>query len=93
MANIRLTAIGKLARPSGAPPTAVAKTEPRSREAYFAGAVRKTAVLDRSALSESEAVAGPAIIEEATATTLVPPGWQARLIGGGHLVLKPAENS
>ena len=92
MANIRLTAIGKLARPSETPPIALARTERRSRDVYFAGAVHETAVLDRSGLSEGDVVSGPAIIEETTATTLVPPNWQARLIGGGHLVLKPAEN-
>ena len=32
-------------------------------------------------------ISGPAIIEEPTATTLLPPGWQLRLVAGGHLSL------
>ena len=45
----------------------------------------KTPVLDRNGLEIGDAVAGPAIIEESTATTLVPPGWNATVIEGGHL--------
>ena len=45
----------------------------------------KTPVLDRNGLEIGDAVAGPAIIEESTATTLVPPGWQATVIEGGHI--------
>ena len=42
-------------------------------------------MLDRNGLEIGDAVAGPAIIEESTATTLVPPGWSATVIEGGHL--------
>ncbi len=38
-------------------------------------------------MTEGKVVSGPAIIEEGTATTLLPPGWQARLIVGGHMFL------
>jgi N-methylhydantoinase A/oxoprolinase/acetone carboxylase beta subunit len=45
-------------------------------------------VVDRSALEGT--VAGPAIINQMDTTTLVPPGWQARRIGAGALVLQRA---
>ena len=32
-------------------------------------------------------VAGPAIIEEPTATTILPPGWRAAIAAGGHMLL------
>jgi 5-oxoprolinase (ATP-hydrolysing) len=35
----------------------------------------------------AEAVAGPAIITEANATTIVEPGWEARALPGGELAL------
>ncbi|WP_027282091.1 hydantoinase/oxoprolinase family protein [Roseomonas gilardii] len=49
------------------------------------GAV-ETAILPRESLSGT--VSGPAIIEDAWSTTVVPPGWQARADGAGNLFLK-----
>ena len=85
MANIRLAALGRLARPEVAPPVREPAREAREREVIFAGRPRTTPVLDRNGLGIGDAVAGPAIIEESTATTLVPPGWKAEVIDGGHL--------
>ena len=90
MANIRLAALGRLPRPENAPPARQPGKPPRERDVYFAGTPRKTAILDRNGLVEGEPVHGPAIIEEGTATTLLPPGWQAKLIVGGHMSLTRA---
>ena len=87
MANIRLAALGRLPRPVNAPPARQVAKPSRARDVYFAGQPRKTAILDRNGITEAMTVTGPAIIEEGTATTLLPPGWQARLIIGGHLSL------
>ena len=38
----------------------------------------------------SVAFTGPAVIEEETATTVLPPGWQGRVDDLGNLVLTPA---
>jgi N-methylhydantoinase A len=48
------------------------------------GAV-ETAVLDRNALGG--AVEGPAILQDAWSTIVVPPGWQARADADGHLFM------
>jgi N-methylhydantoinase A len=48
------------------------------------------AVIDRGALPVGVAVAGPAIIEEAEATTVVLPEWTARVSPRGHLIMTPA---
>ena len=51
---------------------------------------------DRTDLSEWDALDGPALIIDPDSTTVVEPGWQARLAGDGSLVLtreKPVERS
>ncbi|MXY33550.1 MAG: hydantoinase/oxoprolinase family protein, partial [Boseongicola sp. SB0664_bin_43] len=87
MANIRLAALGRLPRPENAPPAPLAARPARARDVHFDGTAQTTRILDRNAIAPGDVVHGPAIIEEATATTLLPPAWQARLIEGGHLAL------
>ena len=59
-------------------------------EVWMDGAARSTKVLDRSALAAGAAVAGPAIIFDATGTTVVEPHWTAELRANGDLVLRRA---
>ncbi len=87
MANIRLAAIGRIPRPENAPPLAMAAAPERTRDVVFDGTALPTRIIDRNALSDGHPVTGPAIIEESTATTLLPPGWQAVTIAGGHMAL------
>jgi N-methylhydantoinase A len=63
---------------------------PRIRPCSFAGALNvPTAILHRDALDG--VVTGPAIIEDAWSTVIVPPGWQARPDEAGYLFLtRPA---
>jgi 5-oxoprolinase (ATP-hydrolysing) len=58
---------------------------------FVAGAERQTPVFDRDALIPAQAVLGPAIIREATATTIVEPGWRAVLDRRRYLVLERVE--
>ena len=55
--------------------------------AHMAGEVHGTPIVDRDHLRPGDVVTGPAILREDTATTVVEPGWQARLSERGHLVL------
>ena len=55
--------------------------------AHMEGRTHETPVVDRDALAPGNRIAGPAIIREQTATTVVEPGWQAELTAKGHLVL------
>lgn len=87
MANIRLAALGRLDRPDNAPPERAEARPARERPVWFAGDPRPTAIIDRNSIGEGDSVTGPAIIEEVTSTTLLPPGWTARLIDGGHMSL------
>ena len=85
MANVRVAALGRLARPGSAPPAREPARARRERDVWFTGRPRRTPILDRNGLDPGDVVDGPAIIEESTATTLVPPGWRAAIIEGGHL--------
>jgi len=68
------------------------EAEPLTRvPAHFAGQTHDTALFDRDALLPGQKIDGPAIIREATATTVVEPGWQAELTRRGHLVLTRVE--
>ena len=87
MANVRVAALGRLDRPPAAVPGPVQPAPARSREVRFAGRVARTAIVQRAAIGPEDLVEGPAIIEEPTATTLVPPGWRAAPIDGGNLLL------
>lgn len=87
MANIRLAAVGHIPRPENAAPMPVAAAPDRTRDVFFSGTAQPTRIIDRNALLDGTPVSGPAIIEEGTATTLLPPGWQAVVIEGGHMAL------
>ncbi len=70
------------AEPRAAPPPALA-----SVAMYSAGEERMTPVFDRSALRPHDKIAGPAIIIDPNATTIVEPDWQAEITVRDHLVL------
>ncbi|TWB51496.1 hydantoinase B/oxoprolinase family protein [Nitrospirillum viridazoti] len=55
---------------------------------YMAGAEAGTPVYDRAHLAPGHEVSGPALIREATATTVIEPGWRARVDGHANLVLE-----
>jgi N-methylhydantoinase A len=87
VANLRVAAVGRLRRPGIADPAIEAGAAPRSRKVYFGGREFDTAIIDRAGLAPGAVVQGPAIIEETTATTLVPNDWTATIIAGGHMTL------
>jgi N-methylhydantoinase A len=57
-------------------------------EATIGGRCLTTSFISRDALAIGSRIAGPAVIEEATATTLVPPGWSATCLATGDLLLE-----
>ena len=60
----------------------------RSKRIYTAGAFHSAAVYDRDHLRPDDVIAGPAIVREDNATTVVEPGWRATLTARGNLVLE-----
>ena len=87
MTNLRVAALGKIDRPNPTDPGPAETVPERRRSVYFSGCAISTAIIQRSAVGPNETISGPAIIEEGTATTLVPPGWKATVIAGGNLLL------
>ncbi|WP_326544200.1 hydantoinase B/oxoprolinase family protein [Pseudorhodoferax sp.] len=55
---------------------------------YCEGAWRQAALVLREALRPGDRVAGPAVIAERNATTVLEPGWEASLTARDHLVLQ-----
>ncbi len=59
------------------------------RRTLFAGRSRETPVYEREKLRAGNRFAGPAIVTEYSATTVVPPGWRARVDTFGNILLEP----
>jgi len=91
---VRLAAIGVTPRPRRAPlaagPRDPATAVKAHREVWFTegSSWRKTVVLDRAKLLRGNVIAGPAVIEEHDASTLVHPGWEAAVDEHGNLLLR-----
>jgi 5-oxoprolinase (ATP-hydrolysing) len=58
---------------------------------YTGGAHRDAPVYDREDLRPGDRIAGPAILRERNATTVIEPGWCATLTKRDHLVLERVE--
>ncbi|MEV4222623.1 hydantoinase/oxoprolinase family protein [Nonomuraea sp. NPDC049725] len=83
---LRSTGFGSFPRTDAAAAEPPAPAEPAVRDVIFDGEVHATPVLRRSGLSGS--FAGPAIVVEETATTVVPPGCLASVDDNGFLIVK-----
>ena len=91
--SLRCRAIGRVRAPEVAKMTKPAKAAPtRNRMVYFdrAGGAVDTLIVERESLAPGQKVAGPAIIDEWTMTTVVPPGWVCVCDDYGNLVLEPS---
>jgi 5-oxoprolinase (ATP-hydrolysing) len=67
-------------------------TAPIARvRARMAGEERDTPLYDRDALAQDVSIPGPAIIQEANATTIVEPGWRASVDAPRNLILDRVE--
>jgi 5-oxoprolinase (ATP-hydrolysing) len=63
--------------------------EPVDRVAMWtAGAAHAAPVFERTELHPGDAIAGPALIREANATTVIEPGWSAEVTRLDHLLLR-----
>jgi 5-oxoprolinase (ATP-hydrolysing) len=58
---------------------------------WTGGAEHVAPVFDRTDLRAGDRIAGPALIREANATTVVETGWRAELTGLDHMLLRRAE--
>ena len=92
LVNLRVRAIGALGRP--APPRLgrgdAASALRGTRRVYFReeGDRVDCPIYDRSGLGAGAALTGPAILEETTSTTLVPPGCRASVDNYGNILIR-----
>ena len=86
---LRVRASARLAKPRRrrARERALPRALLRERRAATFDRARRVLVLDRARLAPGTTFAGPALVEEYSGTTLVPPGWRARVTADGHLFL------
>jgi len=91
--NLRLAAQGRLQRktarfavPDGAK-NPLQDPVIASRDAIFDGTAHLTTVLRRDWIQAGAECSGPLIIEEASATTVVPPGYHVRLDEQGNIII------
>lgn len=88
--NLRVAAFGAInkykgsGQGNGEDSTAVAG----QRNAIFSGETYATDIVIRELLGKGKPVPGPVIIEEKSATTIIPPGWIAEIDDTGCLIIK-----
>lgn len=65
--------------------------------AVFAGSdgavTRRTPIYDRAVLAPGATISGPAIVTQYDTTTVLPPGWRARVDATGNLIAEPLEHA
>ncbi len=69
------------------PPTGITRSS-KTTTVRMAGKDRDTPLFDRSTLPAGAEIAGPAIVAEDNATTIVEPDWRARVDALGNLILE-----
>lgn len=93
--NLRVAAIGLLAgRVQGFQPQEETELVRETRKVIFDGEPVDTLILRRDVLPIGATFEGPAVVEEQTATTVVPPNWAGHVDHLGNLILRrkrPAE--
>jgi N-methylhydantoinase A len=89
--SLRLTAVGKIAKPPLQPLAATGGLEPKERRpVYFAesGDYVDCPIYDRYALPAGGRIAGPAVVEEFDSTTVIHPGYAAEIETYGNLIVR-----
>jgi 5-oxoprolinase (ATP-hydrolysing) len=90
--SVAVEAAGNIARADEAMPQFAAREgalQPlKRRRVYTGGARHEAPVVARADLRPDDRLDGPAIIAEPHATTVIEPGWQARLSARDHLVIE-----
>jgi N-methylhydantoinase A len=91
--SLRATAFGDLGRADPQALDAAPGEHPSSsRPVVFGRRAYDATVVMRGDLAAGASVDGPAVIEEPTATAVVPPGWTARVDNLGFVVLRARED-
>jgi N-methylhydantoinase A len=90
-ARLAASGVNEWPMAAGAPETHDGATARRSRAVVFDGQPSDAAVVHRREIVDGAVVDGPAIVEEPTSTTVVPPGWRVVLGPANALVISATE--
>ena len=85
--RVHMTGVMPKARVMAAPDEAATR-DPTTRPIRLFGRIFEARVVGRAALADERVLQGPAIINQMDTTTLIPPGWNARIVRSGALVLE-----
>ena len=88
---VSVEAVGVTERVEDAPVERSSDAEPAAIDCatiFSGGDSHEAAIFDRDSLQPGDRIEGPAIVREATATTVVENGWAATATARNHLVLK-----
>jgi 5-oxoprolinase (ATP-hydrolysing) len=92
---VQVEAVGRVERVSTtsalAPRAGAKMPKDRAVPLFSGGRLHTAPVRDRALLAEGDSVDGPAMIIEATGTTIVEPGWRASVGSAGALMLERRE--
>jgi N-methylhydantoinase A len=90
LVHLRLRARGHVPHPElpRAAARAVARPDPRDRQRVYFSGWTATPLFFREELPPGATFSGPALIAQEDATTLVPPGWTARVDEGFNLLIE-----
>ncbi|MBY0331476.1 MAG: hydantoinase/oxoprolinase family protein [Acetobacteraceae bacterium] len=89
--TLRVEARGRMPSPAAPNPgagTVEAALAGHQRMRLRGGATAEAPIYDRARLGAGAALAGPAILVQLDATTLLPPGWRAQVHAAGSLLLQ-----
>lgn len=88
--NLRVAALGALEKLEHSSFAAPEESDPLigTREVIFDGARHSTPILARDKFCADFSVPGPVIIEEQSATTVVPPGWKVEVDSEGNMLMR-----
>ncbi len=95
LVNVRVTARGVRPRPATGSIAPAASSDPAEAKVgrtrvRFAGAWHDAPVYERALLLPGHVIAGPALIVQEDATTVVPPGWRGQVDGWLNVVFELA---
>ena len=94
LVNLRVRGTGKVPRPSLplARPGEAQSALKGMRDVYFreTRGTLPTSIYDRELLGSGSTLQGPAIVEEATSTTLIPPGFKGDVDENGNILIRRA---
>jgi N-methylhydantoinase A len=88
--NLRLAAVGRLARERQAFASTSQAASPviSERDVIFGAQTLRANIFNRALIADQTPYSGPAVIEEESATTFVPPGYGFRLDDWGNILIQ-----